>query len=86
MQKETPIRKCIVCNKKVPRSELIKITKSSDGEIRVSPDSKFFGYSYYICKNSICVENAFKKGRIFKLLKVIPDETIKEKIRAVLES
>lgn len=45
----------------------------------------FFGRSLYVCADPACVENAFKKGRIYKLLKIKPDESLKEKIRAVLD-
>lgn len=79
------MRKCCVCNSTKNRDEFVKITKSKNGEIRIMPDSKFFGHSYYICKNNNCIENAFKKGKIFKLLKITPNNEFKEKIRAVLE-
>lgn len=80
------IRKCCSCNELKSRDNLIKITKNSQGEIRIMPESTFFGRSCYICKCSDCVENSFKKGKIFKLLKITPDDLFKEKIRAVLES
>ncbi len=79
-------RKCIACNLIKPRQELIKITYNSFlQEIKINPDSKFFGRSAYICKDVNCVEKALKKEKIFKLLKTKSDETLKEKIRTVLE-
>lgn len=86
MQESQIFRKCCVCNSLLSRDKLIKITKSKSGEIMVMPHSKFFGHSFYLCKNSQCVEGAFKKGKIFKLLKLSPDDSFKEKIRTVLES
>ena len=86
MDESKIIRKCCACNEKKGRDNLIKITKDNNGEIRIMPESTFCGRSYYICKNSDCVENAFKKGKIFKLLKIMPDDLFKENIRAVLES
>ena len=68
-------------------NELIKITvNKSTKELRISPSSNFVGRSLYICKNFSCIDTAFKKGRIYKILKIKPDETFKEKIRAVLEN
>ncbi len=85
---ETKIyRKCISCNCIKPRTELIKITiNKATKELRISPSSNFVGRSLYICKNFSCIDTAFKKGRIYKILKIKPDETFKEKIRAVLEN
>ncbi|MBS4759198.1 MAG: YlxR family protein [Clostridium sp.] len=79
-------RKCCACAKLIARNHLIKITRSSKlQELRVNPDSSFFGRSVYICPEEHCIEAAFKKGKIFKLLKVKPDNSLKEKIRAVLD-
>ncbi len=86
MQDNEIYRKCIACNQIKTRDTLIKITKKkSGGEIKVNPDSQFFGRSIYICKNEECVNNAFKKGKIFKILKIKDDDLLKEKIRAVLD-
>ena len=81
------IRKCIACGKELVRTNLIKITKNSKTkEIKICPDSKFYGRSAYLCKNSNCIDKAFKKGRIYKILKITQDESLKEKINAVLKS
>ena len=75
------IRKCIGCNEKFNRGGMLRVLKNSaNGEIILNPDTKTFGRSAYLCKNPACIENAFKKGRIFKLLKTKPDESLKEKI------
>ncbi len=85
MQEDQIYRKCIACNQLTPRSQLVKITKNkTTGEIKINPDSKFFGRSAYICKNDECINNAFKKGKLFKILHISQDDTLKEKIRAVL--
>lgn len=85
---ETKIkRKCIACNSIKARTELIKITRNnSTGEVKIQPNSYFMGRSTYICKNEECITKALKKRRIFKILKIKQDESIEEKIRAVLES
>ena len=63
-------RKCIGCGQLFPRENLIKITKNHDGgNIVINPNSKIFGRSVYLCYNQSCIENAFKKKRINKLLK-----------------
>ena len=68
LKKKEILRKCIACNRLKSRDQLIKITiKKTTGEIKVNPDSKFFGRSAYICKNDECVNNAFKKGKFFKI-------------------
>lgn len=72
-------RKCVGCGKIKNRQELIKITKVDD-DIIVNPDSKKFGRSVYVCYNNVCIENAFKKNRISKILKTSIPEDLKGKL------
>ena len=64
-------RKCISCGELKPIDELIKITKEhTSGDIVVLPDSKTFGRSAYLCYNENCINNAFKKNKLNKMLKI----------------
>ena len=63
-------RKCVGCGAIKPCADMIKITKvSQTGEVFVNPDSKTFGRSAYLCYNQSCIEKAFKKNKILKILK-----------------
>ena len=67
-------RKCISCSEVKAREDLIKITKEySSGNIVIQPDSKTFGRSVYLCYNENCINIAFKKNRINKMLKTNAD-------------
>lgn len=78
-------RICAACNTEKSRNEFIKITVNKNKELQIMPNSKFTGRSTYICKNNDCIKKAFKKGKLYKILKIKPDETLEQKIRAVLE-
>ena len=70
MTKEN-LRKCVGCGEIKPRSEMIKITKDySSQELVVNPNSKTFGRSVYLCYNQSCVEQALKKKKLNKALKI----------------
>jgi len=63
-------RKCVGCGELKPRENLIKITKDyKDGNIVIEPDSKTFGRSAYLCYNQSCINAAFKKNKLNKVLK-----------------
>ena len=50
---------------------MIKITKDySSQELVVNPNSKTFGRSVYLCYNKSCVEQALKKKKLNKALKI----------------
>ena len=63
-------RKCIACKGIKAREELIKITKEhKSGDVVVQPNSKTFGRSAYLCYNENCINTAFKKNLLGKMLK-----------------
>ncbi len=67
-------RRCAGCWQIKDRNDLIKITNSKDGVV-VNPDSFTFGRSAYLCYNNSCIELAFKKNKLSKILKVsVPNE------------
>ena len=81
------LRKCIGCGKYERKENLIKITKQNGtDEIFVNPKSNIYGRSCYICKNAECINSAFKKMKISKILKKNVPENLKQKIITVLES
>jgi predicted RNA-binding protein YlxR (DUF448 family) len=63
-------RKCVGCGEIKNRDELIKITKEhATDSIVINGNSKIFGRSAYLCYNKSCIENAFKKNKLQKILK-----------------
>lgn len=67
-------RKCVGCGEIKDRNDMIKIT-NVHGELVINPDNKKFGRSVYLCYNNACIENAFKKNKISRVLKTsLPDD------------
>lgn len=69
-------RKCVGCGQIKNRGELIKITKEhATDTLVINGNSKVFGRSAYLCYNNTCIESAFKKNKLQKILKTpIPQE------------
>ena len=69
-------RKCAGCGEIKDRSELIRITNDREnGQVIINRNNKIFGRSAYLCYNNTCIENAFKKNKLQKILKTpIPQE------------
>lgn len=64
------LRKCIGCGELKSKEVLIKITKNyKDGSVVINPNSKIFGRSAYLCYNQNCIDMAFKKSKLNKVLK-----------------
>lgn len=74
-------RKCVGCGTIKNRGELIKITAQNPlGDIIVNGGSKIFGRSAYLCYNNTCIENAFKKDKLKRVLKAPVPQELKGKL------
>jgi predicted RNA-binding protein YlxR (DUF448 family) len=70
MGKKIPLRKCVGCGELKPKKEMMRVIKSSEGEISLDITGKKNGRGAYICKSDSCLERARKnKGleRSFKM-------------------
>lgn len=84
MVKKIPERKCMGCNEKKPKKELIRIVRTPEGEVVLDTVGKKSGRGAYICKSAACFEKAVKTKRLERCLEVeIPSdiyETIRENL------
>lgn len=73
-QKKIPLRKCLGCGESKPKKELVRVVKSSDGEISLDLTGKKSGRGAYICHDVECLKKAQKAKRIERAFEcAIPD-------------
>ena len=73
--KKVPTRRCIGCGEHFPKSELIRVLRTPEGEIVIDLKGKMSGRGAYICKNVSCLKKARKARRIEASLECsIPEE------------
>ena len=77
-------RRCMACNTKKNKYDLIRIVKNKKGEILVDKTGKLNGRGAYICNNIECLEKVIKKNRISRVLKSDTEQKIYENIRGVI--
>ena len=82
--KRQPQRTCMGCNEKKDKSNLLRIVKSSDGNINIDNTGKLNGRGAYICKNIDCLEKAMKSKRLEKSFKMKIDLGIYNNLRGVI--
>ena len=72
--KKIPERKCMGCNEKRPKKELIRVVRTPEGEVLLDITGKKSGRGAYICPKVSCFEKALKSKRLERTLEVeIPD-------------
>ena len=83
---KVPQRKCIACQDRDNKKELIRIVKNKEGEIFIDLTGKANGRGAYICKDCECLKKAIKSKALNRAFKMeVPDE-VYEKLLLEMES
>ena len=84
--KKIPIRTCIGCNEAKPKKELIRIVKTTEGEVLIDATGKKNGRGAYICPSISCLDKAIKTKRLSRSFEMPIENELYEKLRAELEA
>ena len=73
--RKIPQRQCMGCNEHKPKTELLRVVRSPEGEISLDFIGKKSGRGAYLCRDIKCLLRARKSRRIDKNLDCsIPEE------------
>ena len=76
-KKKMPERKCVGCNERRQKNELVRVLRTPEGEIGVDRTGKKSGRGAYLCRNTACFAKAIKARRLQTALECeIPDSII----------
>jgi len=84
--KKMPTRLCVGCKEMKLKKEMVRVLKTSEGEILLDATGKQNGRGAYICKNSECLEKALKSKGLEKSLKVSIPEAIMQELTKEMEN
>ncbi|MBY0584328.1 RNase P modulator RnpM [Murdochiella massiliensis] len=85
MPKKEPLRKCVVCGERKPKSDLLRAVRLPSGEVCVDKTGKLDGRGAYICRSLVCIEKAEKKNRLKAALKTKIGESFYEELKRSIE-
>lgn len=54
--KSIPMRTCIACREVKPKKEMLRVVRTSEGEILADPTGKLAGRGAYICGSQECMK------------------------------
>lgn len=78
-ERKIPLRQCVGCGKDKEKKAMLRVIKTSEGEILLDDTGKKNGRGAYICKTMQCLEKAVKNKGLERSLKVrIPQEVYDE--------
>ena len=85
--KKIPMRKCTGCQEMKNKKEMIRILRTSEGEIVLDATGRKNGRGAYVCRSMECFEKAVRNKGIERSLKVkVPEETygnLKKEIESI---
>ena len=84
--KKIPQRQCLGCNEHKPKTELLRVIRTPEGEIVLDFTGKRSGRGAYICKNKTCLVRARKSRRIDKNLECAVPEEVYDRMEKELDA
>ena len=85
MPKKIPMRRCVATGEQLPKKELLRIVRTTEGNLEIDTTGKANGRGAYLKKDISAVDTAKKNKALERSLEVkIPDEfydTIKSYIK-----
>ena len=79
--KKIPLRICAGCSGMKPKKELIRVVKTPENEVCVDLTGKKSGRGAYVCKDTECLEKAFKAKRLSRNLEISISDEIYERLK-----
>ncbi len=79
-----PMRRCVGCGISKEKSELIRVIRDTEGNIRLDPTGRANGRGAYVCRDEKCLEQAIKKRGLERTLKVTVPEEIADDLKREL--
>lgn len=77
--KKPPLRTCVVSKEKLPKQELVRIVRTTEGIVQIDLTGKLNGRGAYLKKDLEVIEKAYKSKQLNKHLEVeVPNEIFEE--------
>ncbi len=78
--KKVPVRRCVGCGEHFPKSELVRVLRTPEGDIILDLTGKRSGRGAYICKKLTCLKKARKSRRIESSLECSVPEDVYDRM------
>ena len=83
-QRKIPLRTCIITKESLPKSELLRVVRTPEGEVKVDETGKLNGRGAYIKKDITVWEKAKKSKILERVLETEISNEVYEKINEII--
>ena len=85
MQKKIPQRQCMGCRERKAKRELIRIVRTTDGNVTVDFGGKLNGRGAYICPDPECLKKVQRSKALERSLETAIPEEVYQRLCKELE-
>ena len=85
MQKKIPQRQCMGCRERMDKKALIRVVRTTDGNVQLDFSGKLNGRGAYICPKADCLKKARKSKALDRSLEVPIPEEVYERLSKEME-
>lgn len=78
--KKIPIRRCVGCGEGKPKKELVRVVRSSEGEISLDSTGRKAGRGAYLCNCEACLTKARKRRSLERAFSAPVPEDVYERL------
>ncbi len=79
--RKIPLRKCTGCGEMKPKSELVRVILTPEGDIVIDKTGRQNGRGAYVCQSLECLEKAHKNKGLERSLKTSIPQNIYDKLK-----
>ena len=83
--KKIPMRMCTGCREMKPKKELVRVVKTSEGEVKLDLTGKLNGRGAYICKDKECLNKARKMNAFSRAFEMAVSDEIYSQLETELD-
>ena len=84
--RKIPMRSCVVTKEKLPKAELLRIVKTTEGNVVLDISGKINGRGAYIKKDIEVLDKAIKNKILDRQLETTISDMVYDEIRNIIEN
>ena len=75
---------CVICRERKNKSDLIRIVRNNQNEVKIDKNGKEQGRGAYICKDRSCLEKLKKSNILANMLEITIPEIIYQDLEKII--
>lgn len=83
-RQKAPIRSCVGCRESSDKKTLLRIVRTTDGEVRIDPTGKMAGRGAYLCDKKDCLRQAIKHKKLSRALRCEIPASVAEELETIM--